>query len=114
MQPSLFSSLGGDKYAARVQEEPREAQLPPQERVQAVRPFWETLTQEQRVQLLSLSLEDLRAKAADVTARLKRQSGVPPAHSPHRHASIPRAECTVISCFSPQGNCYRVAAQSTS
>ena len=60
---------------ALVQEEPREAQLPPQERVQAVRPFWETLTQEQRVQLLSLSIEELRAKAADVTARLKRQSG---------------------------------------
>lgn len=58
-----------------MQEEPREAQLPPQERVQAVRPFWETLTQEQRVQLLSLSIDELRAKAADVTARLKRQSG---------------------------------------
>ena len=59
-----------------MQEESREAQLPPQERVQAVRPFWETLTQEQRVQLLSLSIEELRAKAADVTARLKRLSGV--------------------------------------
>ena len=58
-----------------TQEEPREAQLPPQERVQAVRPFWETLTQEQRVELLSLSIDELRAKAADVTARLKRQSG---------------------------------------
>lgn len=60
-----------------MQEEPREAQLPPQERVQAVRPFWETLTQEERVQLLSLSIEELRAKACDVTARLKRQSGAP-------------------------------------
>ena len=51
-----------------LQEEVREAQLPPQERVQAVRPFWETLSQEQRVQLLSLGLEELRAKAAEVTA----------------------------------------------
>lgn len=59
-----------------TQEEPREAQLPPQERVQAVRPFWETLTQEQRVQLLSLSIDELRAKAAEVTARLRRQTGV--------------------------------------
>ena len=68
-----------------VQEENREAQLPPQERVQAVRPFWETLTQEQRVQLLSLSIEELRAKAADVTARLKRQSGAPAAHTVSQH-----------------------------
>ena len=43
-----------------------------------MRPFWEALSQEQRVQLLSLSLEELRAKAAEVTARLKRQqSGMP-------------------------------------
>ena len=41
-----------------------------------MRPFWETLTQEQRVQLLSLSTDELRAKAAKVTARLKRQTGV--------------------------------------
>lgn len=69
-----------------MQEDPREAQLPPQERVQAVRPFWETLSQEQRVQLLSLSLEELRGKAADATVRLKRQSGMSPALSTHRHA----------------------------
>ena len=68
-----------------MQEDSREAQLPPQERVQAVRPFWETLTQEQRVQLLSLSIQELRAKAADVTARLKRQCGAPAAHSSSQH-----------------------------
>ena len=58
-----------------VQEDGRELQLPPQERVAAVRPFWETLTQEQRVQLLSIDLQDLHARAKDVAARQRKQAG---------------------------------------
>jgi hypothetical protein len=41
-----------------------------------VRPFWETLTQEERVQLLSISLDDLRVRAKDLTARMRKQAGV--------------------------------------
>jgi len=58
-----------------VQEDGREVQLPPQERVAAVRPFWETLTQEQRVELLSISVDELRTRAKDVVARLRKQAG---------------------------------------
>ena len=80
-----------------LQDEAREAQLPPQERVQAVRPFWETLSQEQRVQLLSLGLEELRAKAAEVTARLKRQhSGMPAPCQRCQSAAPPAASALLV------------------
>ncbi len=58
-----------------LQEDGREVQLPPQERVAAVRPFWETLTQEERVELLSITVEDLRARSKDVVARMRRLAG---------------------------------------
>ncbi|BDA41097.1 probable inactive ubiquitin carboxyl-terminal hydrolase 54 at C-terminar half [Coccomyxa sp. Obi] len=56
------------------QEDGREILLPPQERVAAVRPFWETLTHEERVELLSITVDDLRARSKDVVARLRRQA----------------------------------------
>lgn len=58
-----------------LQDDGREVLLPPQERVAAVRPFWETLTQEDRVELLSITIEDLRARSKEVLARLRRQAG---------------------------------------
>lgn len=58
-----------------MQEDGREILLPPQERVAAVRPFWETLTHEERVELLSITVDDLRTRSKDVVARLRRQAG---------------------------------------
>ena len=70
-----------------LQEDGREVQLPPQERVAAVRPFWETLTQEDRVELLSITVEDLQARSKEVVARLRRQAGMQ--HHQTKHASTP-------------------------
>ena len=53
----------------------QEAVLPPQDRVLAVRPFWETVAQEERVKLLSLSLEELRARAEELTQRAIKEQG---------------------------------------
>lgn len=72
-----------------VQEDGREVHLPPQERVAAVRPFWETLTQEQRVELLSISVDELRTRAKDVVVRLRKQAGEY------------RSECKAPECNDP-------------
>ena len=53
----------------------QEVVLPPQDRVLAVRPFWETVAQEERVKLLSLSLEELRARAEELTQRALKEQG---------------------------------------
>lgn len=42
----------------------------------AAKPFWETLTQEERVQLLTIPLEDLRQKAKEVTERQQELIGM--------------------------------------
>ena len=47
----------------------------PQERVAALRPFWEGLDQEERVKLLTLSLDDVRARAELIVERQKKQAG---------------------------------------
>ena len=49
--------------------------LPPQDRVLAVRPFWETVPQEERVTLLSLGLEELRERAEEITQRQLKEHG---------------------------------------
>ncbi|KAK9806100.1 hypothetical protein WJX72_001362 [[Myrmecia] bisecta] len=51
-------------------------QLPPQERVQAVRPFWETQSHEQRVDLLSIDIDELRARAKELTIRQQKQAAL--------------------------------------
>ena len=50
--------------AARVEKDA--ALLPPMERVEAVRSHWATLLEEERSDMLSVSLQDLRRVAADV------------------------------------------------
>ena len=53
----------------------QEVALPPQDRVLAVRPFWETVPQEERVTLLSLGLEELRVRAEEITQRQLKEHG---------------------------------------
>jgi hypothetical protein len=48
-------------------------QLPPQERVDAVRPLWESLSQNERVAMLTIDVETLREKAREVTELAKQQ-----------------------------------------
>ena len=53
-------------------------QVPPQERVDAVRPFWESLSQEDRVAMLTIDVEGLREKARDLTEQARQQQGAGP------------------------------------
>ena len=53
----------------------QEVALPPQDRVLAVRPFWETVPQEERVTLLSLGLEELRVRAEEISQRQLKEHG---------------------------------------
>ena len=50
-------------------------QLPPQERVDAVRPLWESLSQKDRVAMLTIDVETLREKARELTDLAKQQGG---------------------------------------
>lgn len=50
-------------------------QLLPQERVQNVKPCWETIPDEQRVQLLSVDLTELKLRADDLAEKAKKQAG---------------------------------------
>ena len=85
-----------------LQDDGREVQLPPQERVAAVRPFWETLTQEDRVELLSITVEDLRARSKEVVARLRRQAGTQRSlawlHKPCWNARLDPILASVMRC----------------
>ena len=47
----------------------------PQERVALVRPFWERLPQDDRVRHLTLSLDDVRARAELIVERHRKQAG---------------------------------------
>ena len=69
----------------------QEVALPPQDRVLAVRPFWETVPQEERVQLLSLSLEELRVRAEELTQRQLKEHGArqETASSWHQSRTLP-------------------------
>ena len=49
--------------------------MPPQERVAQVRPYWETLSHEERVDLLTLDVEFLRQRANEVTAKAQKALG---------------------------------------
>lgn len=61
---------------ARLQDEwQRELQGPPQERISAVRPFWEALSQQERVDLLTLSLDELRPRAKEIADSRRKQAG---------------------------------------
>ncbi len=50
-------------------------QVPPQERVAQVKPYWETLSHEDRVDLLTLDVDFLRQRAVEVTAKTQKQIG---------------------------------------
>ncbi|EFJ48600.1 hypothetical protein VOLCADRAFT_104654 [Volvox carteri f. nagariensis] len=49
-------------------------QQPPQERVALVRPLWETLDQEERVKLLSIGLDSVRARANQLAEAARQQA----------------------------------------
>ncbi len=50
-------------------------QVPPQERVAQVKPYWETLSHDDRVDLLTLDIDFLRQRAVEVTAKTQKQIG---------------------------------------
>lgn len=60
-------------------------QLLPQERVQNVKPCWETIPDEQRVELLSVDLNELKVRADDLAEKSKKQAG--------RNTSFPLTGC---------------------
>lgn len=71
------------------------AQPLPQERVAAVRLFWEAASPEQRCELLTLDVGQLRVRAAGLTAHHHRQAGA------WRSTSIPKRctnRCTASGC----------------
>ena len=49
--------------------------MAPQERVQAVRPYWETAEQEERHKLLTVTVEVLRERAKEIAIRQRKQAG---------------------------------------
>jgi hypothetical protein len=54
----------------------KEPQLAPQDRVDAVRPLWESLPQEERVKQLTVDTDALRGKAKQLTETIRQQQGV--------------------------------------
>ena len=52
-----------------------EPQVLPQDRVAKVKPFWETVPQENRLDLLSIPLDELKQRAAEVGARQRKEQG---------------------------------------
>ena len=47
----------------------------PQDRAAKVRPFWTSLTQERRLDLLSIPLSEVKQRAAEVSARQRKEQG---------------------------------------
>lgn len=58
-----------------VQAEVQPPQLTPQDRIDAVRPFWETQPQDERVKLLSVELQALRERARQQTEAARAAAG---------------------------------------
>jgi hypothetical protein len=74
-------------------------QVTPQEKVNAVKPLWETLPQEERVKLLTIPTSTLRERVKQLTERAKAQAGALLALHP---ASLPSdAESAVSSPLYP-------------
>lgn len=78
-------------------------QLLPQERVQNVKPCWETIPDEQRVELLSVDLNELKVKADDLAEKAKKQAGMgislaTPSSCGIGETSLPLV-CTFASCM---------------
>ena len=64
---------GNQKF---LQEDPqRDIMVPIQERVAAVKPFWEGQSAEQRVEILTVSVADLRKRAAELVEKQRKQAG---------------------------------------
>ncbi|CAD7697548.1 unnamed protein product [Ostreobium quekettii] len=59
---------GSPRTPQKAEEAPPQS---PHDRVSFIRPFWETLSQEERVKLLTVSLEDVRARAEAHAERAK-------------------------------------------
>lgn len=62
-------------------------QLLPQDRVQNVKPCWETIPDEQRVDLLSVDLNELKLRADDLAEKAKKQAGTDNKPCNHRSNS---------------------------
>ena len=52
-----------------------ESQVLPQDRVAKVKPFWESVPKEDRLDLLSIPLSELKQRAAEVGARQRKEQG---------------------------------------
>ena len=46
-----------------------------QERVAAVKPYWETISQEARTKILAVSVTELKQKAAELAEKQRKQAG---------------------------------------
>ena len=53
----------------------RDLLIPMQERVAAVKPFWETLPQEGRTKILAVSVTELKQRAAELAEKQRKQAG---------------------------------------
>lgn len=62
-------------YSVSSQEGSKEPQLTPQERVDSVRTLWESLSQEERSQLLSVDLQTLKERAKQLADAVRHQAG---------------------------------------
>lgn len=69
-------------------------QVSPQEKVNAVKPLWETLSQEERVKLLTIPTSTLRERVKQLTERAKAQAGALLALHP---ASLPSDALSAVS-----------------
>lgn len=72
----MYALFRLDQAYVRVQDVPLPSNaLAPQERVNAVRPFWENLPQEERVKLLTIDVAMLRERAKQLNEAAKQQAG---------------------------------------
>lgn len=72
-------------------------QLLPQDRVLNVKPCWATTSNEGRVELLSISLEELRLKAIDLAETARKQAGTLCQHAVASVDSKLLCHCSVLS-----------------
>lgn len=75
-------------FALLQQDTSKDVPYSPQERVDAVRPFWESLSQEERVKLLTIDLTALRERARQVTETARQQAGEARSQNQYQHHSF--------------------------
>ena len=76
MSPAIPPSVGVKADHQLSQDDSqRDMLIPMQERVAAVKPFWETLPQDARSKILTVSVTELKQKAAELAERQRKQAG---------------------------------------